>query len=43
MTKVPPKKDAKKAAKKGKPLKLNMSFEQAMKVAATTVVKKKKK
>jgi hypothetical protein len=37
------KKPTKKPTKKDKPLKLNMSFEEAMKVAATTVVKKKKK
>jgi len=37
------KKPAKKPKTKEKPLKLNMTFEQAMKVAATTVVKKKKK
>jgi hypothetical protein len=37
------KKPTKKPVKKEKPLKLNMTFEQAMKVAATTVVKKKNK
>jgi hypothetical protein len=37
------KKPTKKPVKKDKPLKLNMSFEQALKTAATTVVKKKKK
>lgn len=37
------KKPTKKPTKKEKPLKLNMTFEQAMKVAATTVVNSKKK